>query len=283
MPKIWKRRYYIAFGIFVIVTLLYIFLGTKNWSNEAKEFEVMQGESIRSVSERLKNQDYIKSSLAFRLLISAMEKDKDIAYGVYDIRGNMNLIQIVKTLTQGKPSNPGIRLTVPEGFTTAQIADRVAEVFNIDRDEFYKAAMNYNGYLFPETYYFGSSEDPEDIIIKMRKEFEERVGSISNEDLALASIVEGEAYRINDMRMIAGILKERVKIGMPLQVDVATTTYEVRGVPNEPINNPGINAINAVRKPILSDYLYYITGRDGLMYYAKTFKEHRANIEAYLK
>ena len=117
----------------------------------------------------------------------------------------------------------------------------------------------------------------------MLKEFSSRVGEVSNEELVLASIIEGEAKSLEDMRMISGILKERIRIHMPLQVDVASVTYEVKGLPKEPINNPGENAFYAVRNPVKSQYLYYITGKDGKMYYAKTFDEHKANIKKYLK
>jgi UPF0755 protein len=74
-----------------------------------------------------------------------------------------------------------------------------------------------------------------------------------------------------------------MRIGMPLQVDVATSTYKVKGLPLVPINNPGLTSITAVINPTYTDYLYYITGKDGLMYYAKTFNDHKRNIQKYLK
>ena len=65
----------------------------------------------------------------------------------------------------------------------------------------------------------------------MRKEFNKRVGYIEPELLSLASIVQGEANNVDDMKIVAGILLERLAIDMPLQVDVATTTYEIYGAP----------------------------------------------------
>ena len=104
-----------------------------------------------------------------------------------------------------------------------------------------------------------------------------------NDVLTLASILEGEAKTKEDMEIISGILLARFSIGMPLQVDVDMDTYKVKGLPFMPLNNPGLVAINAALHPISSEYLYYLTGKDGKMYYSKTFEEHKRNIKKYLK
>jgi UPF0755 protein len=101
--------------------------------------------------------------------------------------------------------------------------------------------------------------------------------------VVLASILEGEAKSLEDMKVVSGILQKRMKMGMALQVDVAPETYKVRGLPRTPINNPGVNALDAALHPTETEYLYYITGNDGKMYYAKTFTEHKKNIQKYLK
>jgi UPF0755 protein len=101
--------------------------------------------------------------------------------------------------------------------------------------------------------------------------------------IILASLVEGEAKGENDMKLVSGVLLSRLSKGMPLQVDVDRETYRRKGLPASPINNPGLVAINAVLHPTVTDYIYYITGNDGQMYYAKTFEEHKKNIKKYLK
>ena len=70
---------------------------------------------------------------------------------------------------------------------------------------------------------------------------------------------------------------------MPLQVDVSPETYKVRGLPKNPIGSPGMAAITAAIFPKSSLHLYYLHDKKGVIHYAKTFAEHRRNIEKYLK
>jgi len=123
--------------------------------------------------------------------------------------------------------------------------------------------------------------------------------------LVLASIIEREADSVESKKMVAGILKNRMSINMPLQTDASMeyildkplseltpedlkkespyNTYLNFGLPPTPIGNPGLDAILAVLEPTPSDYYYYITGNDGEFYYAKTYAEHLQNIEKYLR
>jgi UPF0755 protein len=121
----------------------------------------------------------------------------------------------------------------------------------------------------------------------------------------MASLLEREANTAKDRRIVAGILWERLKIGMPLQVDAVFSyilekdayaplfedlkiespynTYLYRGLTPTPIGNPGIDAILAAAEPTKTKYLYYLTGKDGHMYYATTFAGHQSNREKYLR
>jgi UPF0755 protein len=68
-----------------------------------------------------------------------------------------------------------------------------------------------------------------------------------------------------------------------LEMDSPYNTYEYPGLPPGPIANPGLEAIMAVLEPTESDYFYYLTGNDGMFYYAETFEEHKRNKERYLR
>jgi UPF0755 protein len=160
-------------------------------------------------------------------------------------------------------------------------------------NEFKIIAAAYEGYLFPNTYVFSSADTPESIVGTLRDTFSKAIESLhpalatsthSLPDIVrIAAILEREAKTKEDMRIIAGILWRRIALAMPLQVDAAPETYRIQGLPRVPIANPGLVAIEAALNPYASKYLFYLTGKDGLMHYAKTFAEHQANLERYLK
>ncbi len=101
--------------------------------------------------------------------------------------------------------------------------------------------------------------------------------------ISMASYLEGEANNEEAMRKVSGVLWTRLKLNYPLQIDAATSTYKERGFTKSPINNPGNVAIKAAINPINTGDIYYITGNDGLMYYAKDYKTHLDNINKYLR
>ena len=125
------------------------------------------------------------------------------------------------------------------------------------------------------------------------------------EILILASIIEREARSEESMRIVSGILQNRLAIGMALQADASIeyvlnkplnelvpedleidtpyNTYLYPGLPPTPIGNPGLMAIDAVLTPIESDYFYYITDDSGEFHYAETYDAHRRNIAEYLR
>jgi UPF0755 protein len=108
-------------------------------------------------------------------------------------------------------------------------------------------------------------------------------GKSEEEIIIMASIVEREADGDSDREVISGILWKRLERGIALQVDAAPVTYERRGLPESPIANPGLLAIEASLRPQASSYLYYLHDKEGGIHYARTFDEHRANIARYLK
>jgi UPF0755 protein len=260
-------------------------------------FEVKEGESMRSISSRLKEEHIITSALLFRGWVSVLGKDKRLGLGVYNFTQKIPLGEVVAKFIQA-PDKPLLSVTIPEGYTSNDIALAFQKVLPSFSSLAFLDLVHTNeldGYLFPSTYYPLPSFTQQDVIALMtstfdkeyRNHFEKSVfpRSISNtkEVLSLAAILEGEAKTPEDMKIVAGILEKRLSNGMRLQVDVAPSTYRTSGLPKIPINNPGLLAIGAVFDPTATPYLYYLTGKDGKMYYAKTFEEHKKNIQKYLR
>jgi UPF0755 protein len=267
----------------------------------AKTFLVSEGEGIKSVSLRLEDGGYIRSALLFRLFLSGLNRDRSLQLGYYEFVSPLSLPSLVhKVITDG-PTYPYGRLTIPEGSTDKEIASLIhKELSNLSEKSILAEIeqQNASGFLFPETYYLVPSMSEEQIIARMQTMFTKKaeilftqsIDPLNDENkkrildtVILASILEGEVKSKEDMKIVSGILQKRISIGMALQVDVAPVTYKVRGLPKTPINNPGLVALEAVLHPTPTEYLYYITGKDGKMYYAKTFTEHKKNIQKYLK
>lgn len=264
---------------------------------EGKRFEIGENESLYSISERLEQENIITSAMIFRGWVSLLRMDTSIGLGAYVFERKVPLGVVVAKIANG-PDEPLLSVTIPEGSTTDQIAlsfSKVIPTFGIERFISLVRENGYEGYLFPSTYYPLPSNTEQEIMERMKKtfdreivkRFEERelppnVKSM-REVVSLAAILEGEANTKEDMRMVSGILQERLKRNMRLQVDVAEITYKETGIPIRPISNPGLMAIEAVYDPTHSQYLYYLTGRDGRMYYAKTYDEHKRNINRYLR
>ncbi|MDD5721453.1 MAG: endolytic transglycosylase MltG [Candidatus Pacebacteria bacterium] len=187
-----------------------------------------------------------------------------------------------------------ISITIPEGFNLNQIANVSAlKLKNFNKDKFFLEARDQEGYLFPDTYFFLNNANEADVIKSMSENFNKKITSLlpeisstgkSEKDIiTMASIIEGESKGDVDRGVISGILWKRIKIGMPLQVDSAPETYKTKGLPENPISNPGLAAIIASIHPQNSQYLYYLHDKDGNIHYAKTFTEHNQNIKKYLK
>jgi UPF0755 protein len=261
-------------------------------------FTINENESLKSISYRLEKEKFITSPLLFRAGVSYLGKDRAIQLGGYVFNTPLSLFGVISAFVQGKPNFPLLSVTIPEGSTSFEIASIVAKALpTISIGIFSKMISQYNadGKLFPSTYFLLPSYSAEDIVKIMLTTFTKKIATLSivskikpplkdeNDVLVLASILEGEAKSQEDMKIVAGILLTRITKGMPLQVDAAQETYKKKGLPTSPINNPGLTAIDAVLHPTESQYLYYITGSDGLMHYAKTFDEHKKNIKKYLK
>lgn len=175
------------------------------------------------------------------------------------------------------------------------------------------------GVYFPDTYLIPVDEESAKIAERLQKRFEEVFAPFAKEalnqnmkwttTLTFASLVQREAASAADMPVIAGILWNRLDKDMRLEVDATVqyvrgetekgwwtpikpedkdmnspyNTYRNKGLPPRPIANPGLDAIRAVLHPAKTECLFYIHDENRKIYCAKTFEEHRANIEKYLK
>jgi len=256
-------------------------------------YHVDRGKSVSQVATELETKKFIQSPLAFKIFVRLLGGEKRMQVGTYFFKQPVSALNIALKLTHHFLGEKPFTLMVSEGMTNAKIAQLVAQKFPaIKADDFLLKAQGLEGRLFPDTYFFSPYDTVDDIIYELNQNFKEQIarlkidvvlsGRTLDQILIMASIIEGEANKDADRHLISGILWKRLSIKMPLQVDVARETYKKQGLPDAPINNPGREAIEAAIYPETSDYLYYLTGHDGQMYYAKDFAGHKKNRKLYL-
>jgi UPF0755 protein len=201
-------------------------------------------------------------------------------------------IKIEKRIERQNIRAAEVKVTIPEGFNISNIENTLAfKLPNFKKDKFLLEAEKKEGYLFPDTYFFLNNANENDVIKSMSENFEKKIaplrptisGKTEREVIVMASIIEKEAKGNADRETISGILWRRIAIGMPLQVDAALETYKTKGLPKNPICNPGLESIKAAISAQSSPYLYYLHDKNGIAHYAITFAEHQANIKKYLK
>lgn len=303
-----KKLLFWALGIVFIAV---IYLHSTPFECAAISVPVEKSDSIHDVATKLKENKCIRSKALFEKY--GVLFDVRVQQGLYIIPERKNFFQYLFLFEQ-RTYRQLVRITIPEGSSNKEIAIVCQEKLpQCDEKVFLEKAKNIEGYLFPNTYEFFGSESEDALIEVAQKEFVTQTKSLftglteseKKKVVILASILEKEADTEKDMYIVSGILYKRLKIDMALQVDATLfyergktsaqlslsdlakdspyNTYTNRGLPPTPIANPGIVALRAALNPQSSSYLFYLTGNDGLMYYANTFEEHVRNKRLYLK
>ena len=286
---------YCIFGFFLIFIFFnFLFLNAPGDFPSGTILNINQGENLRSVSLKLKEDHFIRSRIAFEAFAIIYGGEKHIIATDYFFENKLPVFELARRISEGERHLAPIKVTIPEGFNVAEIAGTFAlKLSNFDKDKFLLKAKDQEGYLFPDTYFFFTTGNADDALKSMGDNYEKKIallrgefltfGKTEKEIITMASIIEKEARGEADRGFISGILWKRLKIGMPLQVDAVPDTYKTKGLPPNPIANPGLSSIIASIRPQNSPYLYYLHDKEGNIHYAKNFAEHVNNKLKYLK
>ncbi len=278
--------------IILVVLFFYFFLSNNKYDKDMI-IHVSSGQSIDSVSSVLIENNIIKNDFIFKFFVKLFGQ-KGIISGDYLIKKDSAVWTVAWQLSLGKHGVEPVKVTFREGIDNEEIAlTLLGKIASFEKDVFLSMTKDKQGYLFPDTYFFYNLDTTEEIINKISSNFERKIknldsnikqnGKSLSDIIIMASILEGEAKGKEDASMISGILWKRISIGMPLQVDIDKSTYTEKGLPDKPLNNPGLLSINASINPINSKYLYYLHDKDGNVHYAINYEEHKININKYLK
>ncbi len=281
-----------------------------------QQITIDSGVGAKRVSDLLKDKGFIKSNFLLYYILLIFNDPSNIKASTYVFEEPQTTTQIARKLMNGDFSNDLVKLTHPEGERVEQLAKRTKELLpDFNADIFIDKAKKFEGRLFPDTYFIPPSYSEQELIDLMLETFKDKITPLLadieksyltlDKIIILASIIEREADSRESKRMVSAILQNRLKANMPLQADASIeyildkplseltpedlkidspyNTYLNLGLPPTAIGNPGLETIEAVLYPAETDYMFYLTDGNGDFYYAKTYKEHKANIEKYLK
>lgn len=310
----------IASGLWVRVQLQPVGQGP------AKLVRISRGATIEDTARALRRQNLIRHAGVFVRYARWRGDAARIRAGRYRISPRMSPGQILDKLVLGRQDLEGL-VVIPEGFTVRKIAERLKAARIIrSAEEFEKLARNpgkrirapflipsvgLEGYLFPTAYDFEEGMDPAQVLQAMvdafgtqflepyAEEIRQSPHSL-HEIVTIAAMIEREAVVDKDRPLIAGVIENRLRKGMPLQIDATVlyalgyhksrvlykdlkkpspyNTYLHKGLPPGPIASPGLPSLLAALRPARHDYLYYVAAPDRTHIFTRTLEEHNAAI-----
>ncbi len=288
----------------IIVLLLTVFI--EIFPKQKKFVFIPHGLNATQIAELLEKEKIIFSKNIFLLFSYITSSDEKLKPGKYLLSFSFTGVPVVYKLRKGG----FVKVVIPEGFRTEQIADRLVSLGIIsDPIEFltYVNRNNLNGFLFPDTYFFSYNEQLETICSVMYKnflnkyteEFRNRANEIkfsTKQVIILASIIEKEAKSLEEKKKVSGVFHNRLKKGWNLescatvryglkkfkgkltykdiQIDTPFNTYKYKGLPPQPICNPGLDAIKAALWPEQTDAMFFFTKDNETHSFSKYYKDH---------
>ena len=287
---------------------------------------IPRGSSFADVTAALRQKSVLAHPLAFRLLARLRHVDADVKAGEYRFPPHQTTDEILARLVRGEQF--AVWVTIPEGYTAKEtartLAARGAGSFDALARTFTRESLTLGGvrshglegFLFPSTYLVPVDDDPAAIARILTDQFRaelpsdaavraKKLGRTVPEVVTIASLVEREGKVDEERPLIASVIYNRLRRGMPLEIDASIeyalpehktvltkrdteidspyNTYRNPGLPPTPIANPGKPSLDAAFHPASSDFLFYVTRGGGRHAFARTLGEHNANVDRYLK
>jgi len=294
------------------------------------------GSSAREIGDQLAEAGIVPSGFFFSLRAALSGKRDELRSGRHTLRRDMSYSSAIAALTKGpvvvRPKT--VKVTIPEGLARSEIVPIVQKAglkgSYIEASKRFAGALNpfrygaptgtraLEGFLFPATYELRAGAPARDLVDEQLAAFRDNFARIdlrrarkknltAYDVLTIASMVEREAQLARERPLVAAVIYNRLKAGMPLGIDATIryatnnwshplreselaidSPYNTRkrtGLPPTPIGNPGLAAIRAAAKPADVDYLYYVVkpGACGEHAFSSTdaqFQQDRARYDA---
>ncbi len=286
---------------------------------------IQTGKSFQYITDLLSEYGIIDNPFKFKLYARIKGFDRSVKAGQYLLSANMPPQSIIEALVSGKVYL--YRVTIPEGANLSEVAlilENTELVKSFDflsaandpafAEQFGIKAKNFEGYLFPDTYFFEKDVTSQKIISTMVRQFyntfnplwEKRSPDFHfsiHDIVTLASIIEKETGLAEERPLISSVFHNRLNKNMRLQSDPtviygienfdgnitrkhlrtpnAYNTYTIRGLPPGPIANPGKASLEAALFPLESSYLFFVSKNDKSHFFSTNYTDHKAAVRKY--
>lgn len=266
------------------------------------EVEVSEGEPGLDIANELFKKKITASVSSFYQLAINDPRSLQIAPGIHQLNMRISAEQALKQLLDPK-RNVGL-ISIFEGMWRGEIIKEMDSVGFLDLENAFSKLKLPEGYelsdgiFFPAQYSFAkgtSSVKAVQAFVDRFAEEAKKIGLRGKDDLIIASIIQAEGD-LGDFEKISRVIYNRLKIGMPLQMDTTVhyatktrgsvflstkstlikspyNTYRRYGLPPGPIGNPGLAAMKAALNPAPGNWLYFITVKPGDTRFTKSHDE----------
>lgn len=306
-------------SFFVLALSLYGILGiyghmhSKGPFTHSVTIKVSNGESLPQISQKLYDMGLIRSKFLFNLYIRCTQKDRSLKKGRYVFEPYASESHVADSIFRG--FGMYYRVFLPEGFTTLHMINSIKKYRFFEKDKFTEPK---EGELYPDTYKVEGGTSYSSFIRLMKDRMKSAVqkawsGRKANlyfktpeEMLIAASLIEKETFLKTERPVIAGVIINRLKKNMRLQIDPSViygitktgllgrpltrkdlkkvtpyNTYRKKGLPPTPICNPGEKSLLAAANPAPTDHMYYVATGKGGHHFAEDYNKHLQNVKSF--
>lgn len=324
------------FLIFAVIAALFVlwFLGAlfqpfHGDGSGQVQVTIPRGASVSEVGDLLSEKGVIDDSTLFQVRVTLAGKRSELYAGPHTLAEGMSYGAAIDALSQ-RPVKRTVTVTIPEGYSRSQAAQLAEEAgvpgsyskasekssFLDPADYGGKGAKSLEGFLFPNTFELKPKAPAADLVELQLKDFKRQIKKVDMsyaksknltvfDVLIIASMIEDEAGVASQRKLVASVIYNRLKEGMPLGIDATTRFYtgnyteplteselnedspyntrENVGLPPGPINSPGLAALQAAAHPGRNDYLFYVTdaGTCGKLAFSSNEDDWVKDVERY--
>ncbi len=324
----------VALLAILVLGILMLFQPFGSAEGSPVEVTIPTGSSARDIGDQLAKAGVVDSGLLFSVRATISGKRGDLRSGPHRLRHDMSYASAIAALSKApvvvKPQT--VKVTIPEGRARSEIvpivrkaglkgnyltaSKRFAGALNPFRYGAPKGTRALEGFLFPATYELRPGAPARTLVDRQLAAFSDNFASVdlrrakrknltAYDVLIIASMVEREAQLAAERPLVAAVIYNRLKDGMPLGID-ATIRYAVdnwsrplraselaidspyntrkrTGLPPTPIGNPGLSAIRAAARPASVSYRYYVVqpGACGKHAFSTTDAEFQQDVQRY--